>query len=175
LRELPKARTKQFLTGLGTSLVPGLDVTSYEVRGLDDDSPVSFHVAGRHKALLDDSKGELACKLPFNALQLSGLASGEGERKLPFFLPQSLVTSTRVEVELAPGLKLVQGPEDLREEFGGGNYVLALEDATPRGFTIARELRLPPQYLQPDRFAELVSFARRVDEAERVRLRFARE
>jgi hypothetical protein len=177
LREAPKNQIKRAVTSLATGTVPGMDVAEHDVRGLDSArDPVSFWAKGRHKTFLDDSKGELSCKLPLNVLQLGGrLASGEGTRDQDFFLSQSIVTTSRVRVELADGLKLAQELSAMREEFGGGHYTLALEDVGPTGFTLVRELMLPPMHLPAAEYPKLVAFSQRVDEAERVRLRFTRQ
>jgi tetratricopeptide (TPR) repeat protein len=176
LREVPTNQVKAIVTRIAGQILRGMDVTGHELRGLDSsDEPLVFHASGRHKSLLDESDGQLVCKLPFPPLNLSGLASGEGERKQPFFLPQSLSSIARVRFELESGLKLVQGFEPVREEFEGGRYELAIEDQDQGGFTVVRKLVLPPLLLQPAEFVGLIALARRVDEAERVRLRFVRE
>jgi hypothetical protein len=107
-------------------------------------------------------------------LSLSNLASGEGERKHPFFLPTAVVMHSTAHFQMPDGWKLAQPFADVREEFHGGSYSLVLVPDGEHAFTLKRELLLPPLLLQPAEYPALVALAKRIDEAERTRLRFTK-
>jgi tetratricopeptide (TPR) repeat protein len=172
LREIPEAQMKRTVTGIVSRVVPGLSVSEYEVLGLKDDAPAAFRAKGSHKRLLDPAGEEFVCKLPFPALGLSGRASGEGERKLPFMLGSSSSNVVRARFVLPAGRERLGEFPEVVEEFRGARYRLAIEDAGPEGFTVVREFVLPAQVIPAAEYAGFVAFARKVDEAERVRLRF---
>ncbi len=175
LRDEPKAQLKRTVSRIATQVIPGLDVADYELRGLESErEPLSFWAKGKHKAFLDETRGELACKLPIPPLQLSTAVAGEGDRKQSFFLPTVIVQRTRVSIEMPEGMTLVQPLQEVREECHGASYRLVLEPDGARAFTIVREFVSPPLLLQPSEFAAFAAFAKRVDEAERARLRFTR-
>lgn len=174
-RDVPNAQRKAVVQSFANSIVPGIDVAEFDLPGIDGDSePLSFSAKGAVKSFLDESGGELACKLPFTALQLTRLASGEGERKHPFFLPQSTADAASARFELPEGWRLAREFTSLVEDFRGGTYRLVLEPDGERAFTLRRELYLPPMVLEPAAYPDFVAFAKRVDEAERARLVFAK-
>ncbi|NUP98145.1 MAG: hypothetical protein HUU28_18470, partial [Planctomycetaceae bacterium] len=172
LREIPETQMKRTVTGIVSRVIPGLGVSEYEVLGLKDDAPAAIRAKGAHKRLLDPAGEEFVCKLPFPALGLSGRASGEGERKLPYMIGSSSTNVVRARFVLPAGRERLGEFPEVVEEFRGARYRLALEDAGPEGFTIVREFVLPAQVIPAAEYAGFVAFARKVDEAERVRLRF---
>jgi hypothetical protein len=175
LRELPAAQLKRVVTRFATQVVAGIDVASYDFPGLDDpDRPVEYHVAGKVKSFLDESGGELACKLPFPPLQLGRLASGEGERRHPFFLPASVVRRSTARFTLPEGTRLAEPPHEVHESFLGARFDFTVERDGDGAFTLRRELVMPPLLVDLAHYPALVEFAKRVDEADRARLRFAR-
>ncbi|MCC7011303.1 MAG: hypothetical protein IT454_01975 [Planctomycetes bacterium] len=175
LREVPATQLRRVVTQRVARNLPGLDIVDFDLRNLQSDTDELVWTArGRHKSLLDEAGGEISCKLPFPRLELGRAAGGAGERKQPFVIENAIALSTRVRVELPDGLSLAEALPETRLEFGDGRYRLTLEDASPAGFTLVRELTLPPRAIAPEQFPEYLAFTRAVDEAERVPLRFAR-
>ncbi len=174
LREAPKAQLKQLATRITTSLVRGFELAEFEWSGLESDAELRLVAKGAHKRYLDEQKGELSCKLPFPALQMSGLARGEGQRTQPFLFPQSLARSWSVRIELEEGLKLEQGVEDVSLDFGDARFRQTLRPDGERAFVLERSLFAPPLKLAPEQFAGLVAFCKQLDDLDRAKLRFAR-
>jgi hypothetical protein len=175
LREIPKAQRKRAVQSAASMILAGIDVAEFDMPGLDSDrEPVSLLAKGKIKSFLDEAGGELACKLPFPPLKLGNLVAGEGERKYPFFLPQSTAFATSARFELPEGWKLARPLADVELDFRGGSYRLVLEQASERAFTLRRELYLPPMVLEPAAYPEFVDFAKSVDAAERARLAFVK-
>lgn len=177
LRDVPKAQKKQMVTRLAASIVPGFDLASFELRGVDsDDQAVVISAKGRVKRFVDDAGGALSTRFPAPPLDLTRqLAGGEGERRLPYHLGSSIVFSARVRLTLPEGFAL-QG-EGPRAElvFDNGTYTLATRhEQDSRTWIVDRALALPPFLLSKERYGAFAQFASAVDEVERARLALTR-
>jgi len=176
LRELPENQLK---AGLGRALgqiLPGFDLERLELEGLDDERELVIVAHGKVARFLDESSEGITARLPLPALNLSaGLAGGEGERRLPYFLSSAIVQLGSVKLTLPEGLTLVQGPPPSEERFLTGRYALSIEQQ-PDGRTLLlrRDLLLAPFYITKDEYPKLAAFCARVDELERVPLVFTR-
>jgi hypothetical protein len=173
LREAPKAQLKQTAARIGSQIVRGFELEEHSWPGLEDDADLHIRASGVHKRYLDKDKEELTCRSPFPALQLSGLARGEGERKQSFFFPQALVRSWKVRFELDPKLKLVQGLEDVELECAGARFRQSMQPDGENAFVVERSLLAPPLHLAPEQFPAFVEFCKRCDELDRAKLRFS--
>lgn len=174
LREAPKAQIKQLATRIATTILRGMEVEEHTWPGLDDDSDLRLVARGAHRRMLDEQKGEFTCPLPFPALQMGGLASGDGERKRTFLLSQSLVRQWSARIELDPKLKLVQGVEDVELDFGAARFRQTLRPDGENAFVIERSLLSPPLRIEPDAFPQFVVFCKKLDDLDRAKLRFQR-
>jgi len=172
LREAPTAQLKQIATRIATQIVRGVDVDETDWIGLNDDADLVIHTAGKHKRFLDAQKNEFTCKLPFPPLQLSGLASGEGQRTQPFLFPQALVRSWTARFELDPALKLVDGAGEADLHYGAARFVQTVRPDGDHAFVVERSLLAPPLFFKPEEFAGFVDFCKQVDEYDRAKLRF---
>ncbi len=173
VREIPKADRKQICTQLATSILPGSDVETFEMPGLDDDGEgLSISLKGKVKSFFDQVGGQHACRLPIDPLALSERCSGEGERKYAFFQPYSTVMRNTVRFQLPLGWKLAEPFVDVREDFYGCSYSLTFEQNDEHAFTVRREFLMKPLLLTPAEHPALVAVSKRIDEAERMRLRF---
>ncbi len=176
-RSASKTQRKSALSKLAGQIVPGFDLASGDMEGLDsDDAPLVFVMKGKVAHLLDDSNGELSCKLPLPALELAaGLTGGEGERKLPYFLAEPIVFEGSVNVVLPPELALVGDGPSGAQPFRNGSFSLTTRrGADLTSFLIRRDLLLPALSLEAKEYPGLVEFCTRVDELERARLRFTK-
>ncbi len=174
IREIPATQRKFLAVSLSSQILPGIDVKEFAIAGLEDDAPLSGTVAGTLPSFLDDDGKQLTCRLPIKALELSARFGGEGERRLPFFLPAALVQSTEARIELPEGLELVEPPPELRRSFRGGSYLLSVAPAGERAWLVRHEVALPPLSLTAEEFPEFRALCAEVDEAERAFLRFRR-
>jgi tetratricopeptide (TPR) repeat protein len=177
VREIPGASRKGWVTQLLAQFVPGVDVSAFELPGLDgDERPLAIRGQGRVPTYLDDDGESLTCELPIQALSLAAqLAGGEGPRRLPFFLAEPVVQSSVVRLRLAEGLRATSLPRGLAEETLGGRYELSVEPDGSRGLTIRRDVAIPPFVIPAAEHAAFAAFCQRVDEAERGVLRFVRD
>ncbi|MCK6448150.1 MAG: hypothetical protein L6Q99_17320 [Planctomycetes bacterium] len=177
LRDVPKAQKKQMVTRLAASIVPGFDLASFELSGVDsDDQPVVIAAKGRVKRFVDDAGGALSTRFPAPPLDLTRqLAGGEGERRLPYHLGSSIVFSAEVRLTLPEGFAL-QGDGPRSElVFENGTYTLSTRHETDsRTWIVRRALALPPFLLSKDRYGDFAQFASAVDEVERARLSLTR-
>jgi len=176
IRDIPAAMHKLALTQAAAQLVPGLDISSYKLAGLDEmDPPLAISAEGRIASFLDDDGHGLTCKLPVPKLDLAEkLAGGEGVRKLPYFLDDPQVWAATVHMQLGEGLAFGALPASHRAEFHGGTYELSFDREGERGLAIRRELLLPPFSVPADEYPIFAAFCARIDEAERAQLRFTR-
>jgi hypothetical protein len=176
IREIPALMRKGILTQVAAQVVPGLDVSDFKLPGLDDeDAPVRIEVKGRVPTFLDSDGAALTCKLPLPALEMAqGIAGGEGERRLPYFLDAPLVSDSSVRLRLGAGLSVLEMPAGLQQDSPGGSYELRFEQPSPDVLAIRRTVALHPFVMQAADYADFAAFCARIDEAERGLLRFAR-
>lgn len=174
LREAPKPQLKQLATRFATNIVRGMELDEHSWPGLDDDSDLHLVARGKHKRMLDEQNDEFTCRLPFPALQMGGLASGDGKRERTFLLPQSLVRRWSARFELDPKLKLVQGVEDVELSFGDARFVQTMRPDGDGAFVIERSLLSPPLRVEPEAFPQFVEFCKTLDDLDRAKLRFQR-
>jgi len=176
IRDIPEAYRSYAINAAVSQLLPGTSVTGFELPGLEvDGERVSVTVTGQVDSLLDDDGVTLGCNLPFPRMELkSNLAGGEGERRLPYLQRGSQIESAIVRMELADGLDVLELPPSLETSYGQSSYRLLVERDGDRAVTIRREMVIKPFYIEAGGFAEFAAFCARVDEAERVRLKFTR-
>lgn len=176
LRQAPEALLKSWVQGLLASIVPRLDLQSHELAGLRDaEAPLHITGAGRVAAFLDDDGRALSCRLPVPPLELSRqLAGGEGRRRLPYLLGESVTQSTTARIALPAGLAAPDLPAPVELAFRDARYRLAVE-RDGAALRVRRSVAIPPLQLQAAEHAEFAAFCARIDEAERGRLRLLRE
>lgn len=175
LKEVPKVQRKFLINALASRVVPGIDVNSYQLTGLEEDElPLSGVVRGGVREFLDEAGGRLVCQLPISKLQLSATFSDQGERSLPFQLRQPLIQSTRATLVLPDEIRLVSPPRGLRRSFQGGRYLLSVEPDGAGRWLIRQEIFLPPFSLAAGEFADFQQLCREIDEVERAQLQFER-
>jgi len=175
LREAPAPLLKNWVQGLLAGVVPGLDLATHELPGLREaEEPLRILGQGRVASFLDDDGRSLSGRLPVPPLDLGRqLASGEGRRRLPYLLSETVTQASEARLELGPGLEVLELPAPLELAFRDGHYRLEVRQ-DGRTLHVRREIALPPQRLDPAGHAELAAFCARVDEAERGRLRLRR-
>ncbi|MBK7874741.1 MAG: hypothetical protein IPJ77_03155 [Planctomycetes bacterium] len=174
-REIPEAQRKAALGQVFARILPGFELAEVELPGLDGDGPLVLVGKGRVRKLLDADGDAWTLKLPVPALNLAaGLAGGEGERKLDYFLRGAIVSLADVRLTLPEGLRLEQGPPATNESWMGGRYVLAITPEEGRVLHLERDLLLAPFLLPARDYPRFAQFCAKVDEVERVPLRFAK-
>ncbi len=176
VRDIPAAMHKLALNQSAAVIVPGLDISSYKLIGLDEsDVPLAITAEGRVASFLDDDGSGLVLKLPIPTLNMAAdLTGGEGVRKLPYFLDNPLVDLSTVHLELDDGLDFGELPASHRAEFHGGAYELSFERDGARGLSIRRQLLMPAFSIPAEEYPIFAAFCARIDEAERAQLRFTR-
>ena len=179
VRKLPENEVRASLRALAAQLVPGLTLTDYELIGLENDlEPLVVSVEGQVRTFLDRSSDGWVTGLPILPLELSADFAGQGERRLPFRLPAPMLSFARVQLVLPPELELVgspgsQGsPRGLELDCPGGSYRLTIAAQEDGSWFIEREVAIEVFDLPAEEFESFREFCARVDEAERVRLRF---
>jgi hypothetical protein len=172
-RKLPENETRANLRRAAASLVPGMSLTRYQLEGLNsDDEPLVIAAEGEVRTFLDQSSDGWVTRLPLPSLELSAQFAGQGRRRLPFRLPAPIVSLASVRLLLPPGLELVDPPRGLELECPGGSYRLTIEAVDKDTWLVEREVAIEVFDLAAEDFDAFRNFCSRVDEAERVRLRF---
>lgn len=174
-RDVPASQLKANLARVFGQLLPGFDLDTLEVEGLTDERELAYIGRGRVRSFLDETPDGLVAKIPLPALAASAsLAGGEGERVHAYFLGRAVCVLGDVRVTMPEGMRLAAAPPHTLEEFAGGRFEFAIEPESERVFVVRRKLLLPPFHLPPSGYAAFAQFCARVDEVERVPLRFAR-
>lgn len=171
--EVPVAQRKAALTNVASGVVPGIDLESYELPGLDEEGePVGVRASGRVRRWLDRSSQGFQGNLPLPPLRMvQRHAGGEGQRELPYHLRELSLVEFRVTLEVPEGWELEDAPEDLVESYAGCDYSLTIERAG-NVLEIERRLALEPFRLEAQGYAAFADLCRRIDARERTRLRF---
>ncbi len=180
-RNIPTAAHRIVIAQVAAAVVPGVDVESFDVSGLDDVSahlPLRVEVRGRVPRFLDDDGAGFTCALPMPPLNLSASFGGEGERRLPLLLSTDRADHISVRLEVPAGLQLQAAPDATRVEFPRGWYELSVSSATRADgtviWTFERQLALGAFSVGPEGYADFAATCARIDELERTRLRFTR-
>jgi hypothetical protein len=174
-RELPEARRKAEAARVFGGVIQGFELAEFESPGLVDDQPLALVARGKVRKFLDETSTGWTARLPLPASGLTaGLAGGEGERKLPYFFRTPFVSVSKVEITLPPGMRFVEGPPRTDESWHGCTFELAIDSGEDGHLTLTRKIVLAPFLIPPEEYAGFAQFCARVDEVERVPLRFAR-
>lgn len=180
-RDIPTAARRVVIAQAASAVMPGIDVTGFEVGGLGPearDEPLSVDVTGRVPGYLDDDGAGLVCAFPMRPLELSAVFGGEGARRLPLLLTAAQVDRITVRLHVPPGLELLDAPTSTLVDFPRGRYELSVSSQpTPDGgavWTFRRQLALGECAVAAEDYAAFAARCAEVDAAERTRLRFAR-
>ena len=174
-KEIPVAQRKAALGQAFARLLPGFELAELELPGLDGDGPLVLVGKGRVRKLLDANGDGWTLKLPVPALSLgAGLAGGEGERRFDYLLRGAIVSIADVTLTLPQGMHLAEGPPATNESWMGGRYVLAITPKDDGVLHLERSLLLAPFLIPASEFPRFAQFCAKVDEVERVPLRFSK-
>jgi len=170
IRQVPSTQRPLYATLLASEALPGMTVTSLALPGLDEPrEPVGVELSGEVERFLDEDG---TCRLPLRPLAMTERYPVEGRRRLPLLEPSPLVDRTLARLEPDEGLRLERVPESVLLEFREGLYALAFEPLEDGGLAVKRHMMMPPFSLEAAEFDEFLAFCRRIDDAERTRLRF---
>lgn len=170
VRELPELQHRSIVESIAAGVLPGLELSDYSITGLRDDERLAFHFAGRAPRFLDAEGG---CPLPLQRLEMSGRLAIEGARRLPFLQDSVNVDEVFVALRVPEGMELVDPPAGFRGAFGGQEYELSVARGDDNEWILTRGFTQEPFSIGPEEYTALLTFARRVDEAERAWLRFS--
>ena len=176
-RDMPEASRPYVAQNLAAGALPGLDLGDVVFDGLNasgggaDEQRVTIGIDGRLGRFVDVDG---SARLPLPPMDLSRAFAVEGQRRLGFLFPRADLRRFATELVLGPGVELLEAPQGFAVPLpGGGLYeldVTASEDG--RTWTLRRDLVLAPVILEPGEYEAFVEACRRIDEAERARLRF---
>jgi len=103
------------------------------------------------------------------ALGLATLYAKAPSRKFPLLIDSLFFESTIFHLHLRDGMEVHSLPADFAERTEFGEYTLRFV-RMPYQVDIHRDFRIPVQVIAPEKYGAFVSFALRIDEAERQRI-----
>jgi hypothetical protein len=103
------------------------------------------------------------------ALGLASLYATTPARKFPLYIESLLFESTVFHLHLPDGMDVKALPSDFTERTEFGDYALRFV-RLPHQIDIHRDFRIPVQVVAPEKYPAFLTFALRIDEAERERI-----
>jgi hypothetical protein len=170
VRELPELQHRSIVESIAADVLPGFELDSYSIVGLRDDQRLAFRFKGHAPRFLDAEGGR---PLPIQRLEMSGRLAIEGERRLPFLQDSVSIDDVLITLRVPEGMELVDPPPGFRGAFGGQDYELSVVRGDGNEWILTREFTQEPFSIEPAEYQDLLTFARRIDEAERAWLRFS--
>ncbi len=172
VQKMPEDQIKSNVRNLASRLMRGLSVERFRFPGLEEEGlPLVLEGEGSVRSFLDREADGWVAPLPFPPLELSSQYAGQGERRLPFRFPASLVVRATIRLELPASMELVDPPPRFEAACPGGTYLLDVRPEADRTWVVERAVAIDVFDLPASEFGAFRDFCRRVDEAESARLR----
>jgi hypothetical protein len=170
LRNSGERERQAFFEQLAMRTFPGATgVTGTVAHENDPDQPLELSLRCTIPQFISrqSSTAELNQLAP--ALGLAMLYARTPARKFPLYVESLLFESTVFHLHLPDGMDIKTLPSDFTERAEFGEYALRFV-RLPRQLDIHRDFRIPVQVVAPEKYPAFLTFALRIDEAERERI-----
>jgi hypothetical protein len=170
LRSAGERERQAFFEQLAMRIFPGAaSVTGTAAHENDPEQPLelSVHCTVPQFINRQGSTAEINQLVP--ALGLATLYANNPTRKFPLLIESLFFESTVFHLHLPDGIEIHSLPADFTDRTEFGVYTLRFV-RIPHQVDIHRDFRIPVQVIAPDKYGAFVSFAFRIDEAERQRI-----
>ena len=170
LRSASEADRQAFFEQLAMRIFPGAAlVTGVALHENDPEQPLklSIHCTVPQFINRQNSAAEINQLAP--SLGLATLYAKMATRKFPLLIDSLFFESTVFHLHLPDSFEIHSLPTDFTEKTEFGEYTLRFV-RMPHQVDVHRDFRIPVQVIAPDKYGAFVSFALRIDEAERQRI-----
>jgi hypothetical protein len=170
LRNSGERERQAFFEQLAMRIFPGATgVTGAVAHENDPEQPLKLSVHCTAPQFIHRQSGTAELNQLAPALGLATLYARTPARKFPLYIESLLFESTVFHLHLPDGMDVKTLPADFTDRTEFGEYALRFV-RLPRQFDIHRDFRIPVQVVAPEKYPAFLTFALRIDEAERQRI-----
>jgi hypothetical protein len=170
LRNSGERERRAFFEQLAMRTFPGATgVTGAVAHENDPDQPLELSLRCTIPQFINRQSNMAELNQLAPALGLAMLYARTPARKFPLYIESLLFESTVFHLHLPDGMDIKTLPSDFTERTEFGEYALHFV-RLPRQLDIHRDFRIPVQVVAPEKYLAFMTFALRIDEAERERI-----
>lgn len=169
-RSAGERERQAFFEQLAMRIFPGAgSVTGVASHENDPEQPLKLSVRCTVPQFINRQSGAVEINQLAPALGLATLYAKTPTRKFPLLIDSLFFESTVFHLHLPEGMDVHSLPTDFTDKTEFGEYSLRFV-RMPHQIDVHRDFRIPVQVIAPDKYGAFVSFAMRIDEAERQRI-----
>jgi len=170
LRNSAERERQAFFEQLAMRTFPGATgVTGTVAHENDPEQPLKLSVRCTVPQFINLQNGSTEIDQLAPALGLATLYGKTATRKFPLLIESLLFESIVFHLHLPDGMDVKGLPSDFTERTEFGEYALHFA-RLPRQIDIHRDFRVPVQVVAPEKYPAFLTFALRIDDAERQRI-----
>jgi hypothetical protein len=170
LRNSGERERQAFFEQLAMRIFPGATlVTGSVAHENDPEQPLKLSVHCTAPQFINRQGGRSEINQLAPALGLASLYARTPSRKFPLYIESLFFESTVFHLHLPAGMDIQALPADFAEKTEFGEYALRFV-RLPHQIDIHRDFRIPVQVVTPESYPAFVTFAFRIDKAERQRI-----
>jgi hypothetical protein len=170
LRNSGERERQAFFEQLAMRIFPGATgVTGAVAHENDPELPLKLSLYCTAPQFINRQGGTAELNQLAPALGLATLYARTPARKFPLYIESLLFESTVFHLHLPDGMDVKTLPADFTDRTEFGEYALRFV-RLPRQIDIHRDFRIPVQVVAPEKYPAFLTFALRIDEAERQRI-----
>jgi hypothetical protein len=170
LRNSGERERRAFFEQLAMRTFPGATgVTGAVAHENDPDQPLELSLRCTIPQFINRQSNMAELNQLAPALGLAMLYARTPARKFPLYIESLLFESTVFHLHLPDGMDIKTLPSDFTDRTEFGEYALRFV-RLPRQLDIHRDFRIPVQVVAPEKYPAFLTFALRIDEAERERI-----
>lgn len=170
LRNSGERERQAFFEQLAMRIFPGASGVSGAVTHENDpEQPLKLSLHCLAPQFINRQSGTTEINQLAPALGLATLYTKTPARKFPLYVESLLFESTVFHLHLPGGIDVKELPADFTDRTEFGEYTLRFV-RLPHQLDIHRDFRIPIQVVAPEKYPAFLSFALRIDEAERQRI-----
>jgi hypothetical protein len=174
LRSAGERERQVFFEQLAMRIFPGATaVTGTTADENDPERPLRLSLRCSVPQFINRQSSTIEVNQLAPALGLATLYAKSPARKFPLYIDSLFFENTVFRLHLPTGMDLKTLPTDFADKGEFGDYSLRFV-RSPHQVEIHRDFRIPVQVVAPERYPAFVSFALRIDQAERQRISLER-
>jgi tetratricopeptide (TPR) repeat protein len=174
LRSAGERERQVFFEQLAMRILPGATAVSGTLADENDpERPLRLSLRCAVPQFINRQSGTIEINQLAPALGLATLYAKTPARKFPLYIDSLLFENTVFRLHLPASMDVKTLPTDFADRSEFGDYSLRFV-RSPRQVEIHRDFRIPVQVVAPERYPAFVSFALRIDQAERQRISLER-